>query len=48
VAGEMAQYGWSAGELETFLHSLSPDGAATAYLFRCRHCRAHLAYADFA
>jgi uncharacterized protein len=45
---DMAGYGWSADELEGFLDSLDPDGAATAYLFRCRHCRTYLAYADFA
>ncbi len=29
-----------------FVGSLDPDGAATAYLFRCLHCGDHLAYAD--
>ncbi len=29
-----------------FLHDLNPDGGSTAYLFRCRTCRRHLAYAD--
>jgi uncharacterized protein CbrC (UPF0167 family) len=36
-----------ANEFETFLQALTPDGGATAYLFRCRHCHPHLAYADF-
>ncbi|GAA4608739.1 uncharacterized protein CbrC (UPF0167 family) [Actinoplanes octamycinicus] len=32
---------------ETLLAYLVPDGAISAFLFRCRRCRAHLAYADF-
>lgn len=48
LAAELAPYGWSAAELDAFIESLTPDGSATAYLFRCRHCRTHLAYADFA
>lgn len=31
---------------EAFVGSLDVDGAATAYLFRCRRCGEHLAYAD--
>lgn len=40
--------GWGlAGEdAEAFVGSLDTDGASTAYLFRCLHCGAHLAYAD--
>lgn len=30
------------------LMALDVDGAATAYLFRCRHCGRHIAYADSA
>jgi len=30
------------------LEALSADGETTAYLFRCRHCARHLAYADSA
>lgn len=29
-----------------FLAALDKDGPPTAYLFRCRQCRTHLAYAD--
>ncbi|MEU6253409.1 CbrC family protein [Streptomyces sp. NPDC047043] len=32
---------------ETFLTALDADDQPTAYLFRCRHCARHLAYADF-
>ena len=28
------------------LQGMSVDGDLTGYLFRCRHCREHLAYAD--
>lgn len=35
-------------QVEHFLGSLDKDGEATAYLFRCRICAAHLAYTDFA
>lgn len=48
LVADMEKYGWSAEQLERFLESLDPDGGATAYLFRCRHCHTHLAYADFA
>ncbi|GAA3069926.1 CbrC family protein [Streptomyces glomeratus] len=32
---------------ETFFASLDADGQPTAYLFRCRSCAQHVAYADF-
>jgi uncharacterized protein CbrC (UPF0167 family) len=32
---------------ESVLASLDKDGQPTAYLFRCRACATHLAYADF-
>jgi uncharacterized protein CbrC (UPF0167 family) len=48
LLADLVSYGWSDDELKTFLESLDPDGVATAYLFRCRHCHKHLAYADFA
>ncbi len=35
-------------EVDAFIGSLDVDGDSTAYLFRCRHCGVHLAYADFA
>jgi uncharacterized protein CbrC (UPF0167 family) len=44
---DFASYGWTAEDFDKFLQRLSPDGEATAYLFRCRHCRSYLAYADF-
>jgi len=34
--------GWSRDALP----DMSPEGDLTGYLFQCRHCRAHLAYAD--
>ncbi|MGW8333016.1 CbrC family protein [Streptomyces sp. NPDC055897] len=41
-------WGWPSDKVEDFLGSLDKDGEATAYLFRCRVCAVHLAYADFA
>ncbi|WP_255657175.1 CbrC family protein [Actinoplanes sp. L3-i22] len=41
-------YGWPAEVAEALLNALRRDGDGTAYLFRCRHCATHLAYADFA
>jgi uncharacterized protein CbrC (UPF0167 family) len=37
----------SLGDTEAFLAALDAEGQPTAYLFRCRHCERHLAYADF-
>lgn len=42
VLQALAVDGWDA---ETLKH-LSVDGDLTGYLFRCRHCRTKLAYAD--
>ncbi|WP_078869341.1 CbrC family protein [Streptomyces sp. NRRL B-1347] len=47
-ARESNGWGWPSEQVEHFLGSLDKDGEATAYLFRCRVCAAHLAYADFA
>ncbi|AJE41009.1 CbrC family protein [Streptomyces nodosus] len=49
---ELARYPEAAQNLratlgETFFASLDADGQPTAYLFRCRVCAGHLAYADF-
>ncbi|WP_009995348.1 CbrC family protein [Streptomyces clavuligerus] len=41
-------WGWPDDQVEHHLASLHRDGDPTAYLFRCRHCATHLAYADFA
>ncbi len=38
--------GWSAREVDVYLRALSRKGQPTGYLFRCRHCRTHLAYSD--
>ncbi|MGW1158509.1 CbrC family protein [Streptomyces sp. NPDC002513] len=51
-AGELADHPEAAQSLrdalgETFFASLDADGQPTAYLFRCRSCAQHLAYADF-
>jgi len=35
-------------ESDEELEALAVDGESTAYLFRCRHCGRHLAYADSA
>jgi uncharacterized protein CbrC (UPF0167 family) len=45
---EQAEYGLPASEIEEFLAGLDKDGDHTAYLFACRHCGTHLAYADSA
>jgi uncharacterized protein CbrC (UPF0167 family) len=46
LRGENDEYGWPPEQLDEYLHALDKDGEATAYLFRCRHCGAHLAYSD--
>lgn len=43
---DVASWGLVGEDAEAFVGSLDVDGASTAYLFRCRHCGAHLAYAD--
>ena len=47
LRGQCAAWTWPPGQVEDFLGSLDKDGGPTAYLFRCRVCAAHLAYADF-
>ena len=44
---QCAAWKWPPGQVEDFLGSLDKDGGPTAYLFRCRVCETHLAYADF-
>ncbi|MGW1746026.1 CbrC family protein [Streptomyces sp. NPDC002092] len=44
---ECAEWKWPPGQIEEFLRSLDNEDQPTAYLFRCRACGAHLAYADF-
>jgi uncharacterized protein CbrC (UPF0167 family) len=46
VRAQVTAWGWAPAEVEAFVGSLDVDGASTAYLFRCRHCATHLAYAD--
>ena len=38
---------WPDDRFKDFLGSLDKDDQPTAYLFRCRLCATHLAYADF-
>ncbi|WP_405527274.1 CbrC family protein [Streptomyces canus] len=38
---------WPDDRFDDFLGSLDKDDQPTAYLFRCRACATHLAYADF-
>lgn len=47
LAQEVRGWGWPPDRAEEFLGALDKDGQPTAYLFRCRLCAAHLAYADF-
>jgi uncharacterized protein CbrC (UPF0167 family) len=42
-----SEWQWSADQIDAFLDSLDKDDQPTAYLFRCRVCATHLAYADF-
>ncbi|MEU9283315.1 CbrC family protein [Streptomyces sp. NPDC048275] len=44
---ECAAWEWPPDQVEGFLGSLEKDDQPTAYLFRCRVCAVHLAYADF-
>ncbi len=46
LEAEARARGLSARRARMFLRDLNPDGGSTAYLFRCRHCDRHLAYAD--
>jgi uncharacterized protein len=43
---EMREFGHDAPAIEQWLRRLSRAGDVTAYLFRCLHCRSHLAYSD--
>jgi uncharacterized protein CbrC (UPF0167 family) len=38
---------WPPDQVEDFLAAFDVDGSPTAYLFECRTCGTHLAYADF-
>ncbi|WP_169949383.1 CbrC family protein [Microbispora sp. H11081] len=42
-----ASEGWPPNHVEDFITALDKDGDPTAYLFRCRKCGTHLAYADY-
>jgi uncharacterized protein CbrC (UPF0167 family) len=44
---DIRAWGWPDHQIDDFLDSLDSNGQATAYLFRCRTCATHLAYADF-
>jgi uncharacterized protein CbrC (UPF0167 family) len=44
---EYSTRGWSPEQVVDFLAALDKDDTPTAYLFRCRKCGSHLAYADF-
>jgi uncharacterized protein len=39
-------FGWNERQVEAYLEALSTDGSPTAFLFRCLHCAAYLAYSD--
>jgi uncharacterized protein CbrC (UPF0167 family) len=47
VVEGVREYGWSEAEIEQFVRTLDREGQPTAYLFRCLHCRRHLAFCDF-
>lgn len=44
---QCAAWTWPPDQVEDSLGSLDKDGGPIAYLFRCRVCETHLAYADF-
>ncbi|MET9779024.1 CbrC family protein [Streptomyces sp. NPDC006367] len=44
---DLRTFGWPEDQVDDFLGALDSDGQPTAYLFRCRTCATHLAYADF-
>lgn len=46
VRSDAARSGVAAAELDAYLESLDVNGSPTAYLFRCLHCDAYLAYSD--
>lgn len=46
VRADIATWGWPENQIDAFLEALDVDGSPTAYLFRCRRCGTHLAYAD--
>lgn len=43
---EHDEYGWTEGEAMAYIDSLDVNGDATAYVFRCLVCGAHLAFSD--
>lgn len=46
VRAQAERWGFSGEDADALVGSLDVDGDSTAYLFRCLHCGAHLAYAD--
>ncbi|MEV7522371.1 CbrC family protein [Streptomyces sp. NPDC091371] len=44
---EAGRWGWAAEVVESHLGALDKDGQPVGYLFRCRACGRHMAYADF-
>lgn len=44
---EGEENGWTPEQIDDYIDHLDKVGQPTAYLFRCRHCRTHLAYSDF-
>lgn len=46
VLHENDQYGWTSEQSQAYAETLSANGEATAYLFRCLHCARALAYSD--
>lgn len=39
--------GWAAEAVESYVGALGKDGEPAGYLFMCRICGRHMAYADF-
>lgn len=46
LRSDLANSGLAPDDVDAVIGSLDVDGSATGYLFRCRHCHTHIAYAD--
>ncbi|MBB5124446.1 CbrC family protein [Streptomyces griseoloalbus] len=47
LRSEVCAWGWSAEAVESYLGALDKDSQPVGYLFVCRTCGRHMAYADF-
>ncbi|WP_251022308.1 CbrC family protein [Streptomyces sp. ISL-10] len=47
MRSEAAAWGWADEAVESYVGALNKDSQPTGYLFMCRTCGRHMAYADF-